>query len=80
MIGLCAEFCSRDSDCPNNQKCCSNGCGHQCMPPYRGIYMMLMCGSIFSSEGFSDEVSVTCVYSRKARSMSKKKTWIWSVC
>ncbi|XP_042573558.1 whey acidic protein-like isoform X2 [Cyprinus carpio] len=33
-IGVCAEFCSCDSNCPNNQKCCSNGCGHQCMPPH----------------------------------------------
>uniref|UniRef100_A0A8C1PCI1 WAP domain-containing protein n=1 Tax=Cyprinus carpio TaxID=7962 RepID=A0A8C1PCI1_CYPCA len=22
-------------NCPNNQKCCSNGCGHQCMAPYK---------------------------------------------
>uniref|UniRef100_A0A673MVL8 WAP domain-containing protein n=1 Tax=Sinocyclocheilus rhinocerous TaxID=307959 RepID=A0A673MVL8_9TELE len=31
--GLCVEMCSHDSDCLNNQKCCSNGCGHQCMAP-----------------------------------------------
>uniref|UniRef100_A0A673JF58 WAP domain-containing protein n=1 Tax=Sinocyclocheilus rhinocerous TaxID=307959 RepID=A0A673JF58_9TELE len=30
-IGVCAELCSHDSDCPNDEKCCSNGCGHQCM-------------------------------------------------
>ncbi|XP_073699636.1 uncharacterized protein [Garra rufa] len=35
VLGLCAEMCFRDSDCPNNEKCCSNGCGHQCVPPYR---------------------------------------------
>uniref|UniRef100_A0A671K124 WAP domain-containing protein n=1 Tax=Sinocyclocheilus anshuiensis TaxID=1608454 RepID=A0A671K124_9TELE len=29
--GLCVEMCSHDSNCPNDQKCCSNGCGHQCM-------------------------------------------------
>uniref|UniRef100_A0A8C2EGI6 WAP domain-containing protein n=1 Tax=Cyprinus carpio TaxID=7962 RepID=A0A8C2EGI6_CYPCA len=34
-FGLCAEMCSGDSSCPNNQKCCSNGCGHQCMAPYK---------------------------------------------
>uniref|UniRef100_A0A671M325 WAP domain-containing protein n=1 Tax=Sinocyclocheilus anshuiensis TaxID=1608454 RepID=A0A671M325_9TELE len=34
MLGVCAEMCSHDSDCPNDEKCCSNGCGHQCMPPY----------------------------------------------
>uniref|UniRef100_A0A671LFL0 WAP four-disulfide core domain 2 n=1 Tax=Sinocyclocheilus anshuiensis TaxID=1608454 RepID=A0A671LFL0_9TELE len=32
--GMCAEFCVNDSDCPNNEKCCSNGCGHECMAPY----------------------------------------------
>uniref|UniRef100_A0A671K3F6 WAP domain-containing protein n=1 Tax=Sinocyclocheilus anshuiensis TaxID=1608454 RepID=A0A671K3F6_9TELE len=34
MLGVCAEMCSHDNDCPNDEKCCSNGCGHQCMPPY----------------------------------------------
>ncbi|XP_039459966.1 WAP four-disulfide core domain protein 18-like [Oreochromis aureus] len=29
----CTESCSKDSDCPDNEKCCSNGCGHECMPP-----------------------------------------------
>ncbi len=37
VLGVCAEMCSHDSDCPKKQKCCSNGCGHQCMPPYKGI-------------------------------------------
>uniref|UniRef100_A0A671L745 WAP domain-containing protein n=1 Tax=Sinocyclocheilus anshuiensis TaxID=1608454 RepID=A0A671L745_9TELE len=32
-------LCSRDGNCPNDEKCCSNGCGHQCMPPYKGIYI-----------------------------------------
>ncbi|XP_043104462.1 waprin-Phi1-like [Puntigrus tetrazona] len=34
-LGVCAEMCSRDSDCLKDQKCCSNGCGHQCVPPYK---------------------------------------------
>uniref|UniRef100_A0A3Q0SRR9 WAP domain-containing protein n=1 Tax=Amphilophus citrinellus TaxID=61819 RepID=A0A3Q0SRR9_AMPCI len=29
----CDELCSNDSDCPNNQKCCSTGCGQECMAP-----------------------------------------------
>ncbi|XP_054624757.1 WAP four-disulfide core domain protein 3 isoform X2 [Dunckerocampus dactyliophorus] len=33
--GLCAEFCSDDSDCPNKDKCCHNGCGHECIAPYK---------------------------------------------
>ncbi|XP_067279345.1 uncharacterized protein [Pseudorasbora parva] len=32
--GTCAELCVSDHDCPNNEKCCSNGCGRQCMAPY----------------------------------------------
>lgn len=32
-IGMCAEFCATDSTCPGAQKCCSNGCGHQCLEP-----------------------------------------------
>ncbi|XP_026120026.1 WAP four-disulfide core domain protein 18-like [Carassius auratus] len=36
-VGLCAEMCSGDGSCPNNQKCCSNGCGHQCMDPYQAV-------------------------------------------
>ncbi|XP_058616685.1 WAP four-disulfide core domain protein 18-like isoform X2 [Onychostoma macrolepis] len=34
VAGVCAEMCSNDSECPNDKKCCSNGCGHQCMTPY----------------------------------------------
>ena len=30
-LGLCTEECSADSDCEQGFKCCSNGCGHQCM-------------------------------------------------
>ena len=30
--GPCADFCSFDYDCKEEEKCCSNGCGYQCMP------------------------------------------------
>ncbi|KAK9515490.1 hypothetical protein VZT92_026134 [Zoarces viviparus] len=32
--GLCAEYCSNDNNCPNDEKCCHNGCGHECIEPY----------------------------------------------
>lgn len=32
--GACVEFCSRDNDCANDEKCCSNRCGHECITPY----------------------------------------------
>uniref|UniRef100_A0A8C1P7M6 WAP domain-containing protein n=1 Tax=Cyprinus carpio TaxID=7962 RepID=A0A8C1P7M6_CYPCA len=35
MIGVCVEDCFGDSECPDDEKCCSNGCGHVCMPPYK---------------------------------------------
>lgn len=35
-FGVCAEYCSNDSDCPSDEKCCFNGCGHQCTKPFTG--------------------------------------------
>ena len=32
-VGICGEFCTNDQDCTGNYKCCSNGCGHTCVPP-----------------------------------------------
>ncbi|XP_046553944.1 mucin-5AC-like [Haliotis rubra] len=29
--GFCARLCQDDGACPGDQKCCSNGCGTQCM-------------------------------------------------
>uniref|UniRef100_A0A674CPN5 WAP domain-containing protein n=1 Tax=Salmo trutta TaxID=8032 RepID=A0A674CPN5_SALTR len=31
-MGNCAELCSNDSDCHKDEKCCYNGCGHDCIP------------------------------------------------
>ncbi|KAL4231149.1 hypothetical protein ACF0H5_008732 [Mactra antiquata] len=31
MVGMCVEMCSNDTDCIDEQLCCSNGCGHVCM-------------------------------------------------
>uniref|UniRef100_A0A8C2EF27 WAP domain-containing protein n=1 Tax=Cyprinus carpio TaxID=7962 RepID=A0A8C2EF27_CYPCA len=50
VIGICVvreNNCFNDGECPNDQKCCSYGCGRQCMDPYRGIYIILIFGSIF---------------------------------
>ena len=30
LIGTCVEECSSDDDCNEDEKCCSNGCGHTC--------------------------------------------------
>jgi len=30
-LGSCLVACTGDSSCPNGDKCCSNGCGNQCM-------------------------------------------------
>ncbi|RNA33471.1 WAP four-disulfide core domain 18-like [Brachionus plicatilis] len=32
-FGICVEACSHDFSCPENLKCCSNGCGHVCQAP-----------------------------------------------
>ncbi|KAH3701889.1 hypothetical protein DPMN_076885 [Dreissena polymorpha] len=31
--GTCVEMCSSDFDCPDDQKCCSQGCGCTCKLP-----------------------------------------------
>ncbi|CAC5359127.1 unnamed protein product [Mytilus coruscus] len=36
-VGICVEECSSDYGCPDNKKCCSNGCGHVCSFPKGGI-------------------------------------------
>ncbi len=46
VSGVCADRCSHDGDCPNDEKCCSNRCGHKCMDLYIG--MLYKCtGHIF---------------------------------
>ncbi|XP_037540431.1 antileukoproteinase-like [Nematolebias whitei] len=34
--GICVEECSADGDCPFGQRCCFNGCGHECTGPKPG--------------------------------------------
>ncbi len=41
-VGPCVEMCFDDRDCPKNKKCCSNGCGHKCMVPYKGIFLVII--------------------------------------
>uniref|UniRef100_A0A672MD60 WAP domain-containing protein n=1 Tax=Sinocyclocheilus grahami TaxID=75366 RepID=A0A672MD60_SINGR len=40
-IKSCTTSCNCDSNCPNNEKCCSNGCGRYCTVPYEGIYVVV---------------------------------------
>ena len=30
---ICPEECISDMDCPDDLKCCSDGCGYVCMKP-----------------------------------------------
>ena len=33
-VGTCVDQCQTDADCSETgHKCCSNGCGHACVPP-----------------------------------------------
>ncbi|XP_022088704.1 neurogenic locus notch homolog protein 1-like isoform X2 [Acanthaster planci] len=32
-LGPCVNMCVKDMDCPDSQKCCSNGCGKVCSHP-----------------------------------------------
>ena len=32
LAEICIELCGRDAECPDDGKCCSNGCGRVCVP------------------------------------------------
>ena len=32
VLGICVEECGEDNPCPSGKICCSNGCGHTCVP------------------------------------------------
>ena len=46
-VGICHSECRHDAQCPNDKKCCSNGCGTSCKKPvpqtgnayHQGSYM-----------------------------------------
>ena len=36
-VGTCVDQCQTDADCSETEyKCCSNGCGHVCVPSIPG--------------------------------------------
>uniref|UniRef100_A0A8C1S4I8 WAP domain-containing protein n=1 Tax=Cyprinus carpio TaxID=7962 RepID=A0A8C1S4I8_CYPCA len=46
VLKPCLKLCFLDRNCPDDEKCCSNGCGRQCMPPYKGV-----CEELCSQDG-----------------------------
>uniref|UniRef100_A0A8C2HF66 WAP domain-containing protein n=1 Tax=Cyprinus carpio TaxID=7962 RepID=A0A8C2HF66_CYPCA len=67
----CLELCSHDLSCPNDEKCCSNGCGHQCMAPYKekpGVCpkinleddMLGVCAELCSQDGHCPDDEKCC--------------------
>ena len=45
VAGTCEERCTNDSDCSGGEVCCSNGCGHVCMPPLSTCQAVLLTAS-----------------------------------
>uniref|UniRef100_A0A8C6LYU7 WAP domain-containing protein n=1 Tax=Nothobranchius furzeri TaxID=105023 RepID=A0A8C6LYU7_NOTFU len=37
---ICIEQCSGNWDCKHHEICCFNGCGHVCMSPNRGEFLL----------------------------------------
>uniref|UniRef100_A0A4W5KYC3 WAP domain-containing protein n=1 Tax=Hucho hucho TaxID=62062 RepID=A0A4W5KYC3_9TELE len=60
-VGTCAELCSNDSDCPNDEKCCHNGCGHDCIAPYTATRGNGECYYHRAGMGFAMELWVEVV-------------------
>uniref|UniRef100_A0A3Q4GCF9 WAP domain-containing protein n=1 Tax=Neolamprologus brichardi TaxID=32507 RepID=A0A3Q4GCF9_NEOBR len=53
-LGPCVESCSTDnSNCTDKKKCCSNGCGHECMAPYivKPGVCLHMCAKYYCHDG-----------------------------
>lgn len=58
--GTCNEECSADSACPEQTRCCSNGCGHTCVAPISIPYHIptLVCPEV--AEGTVGTCSEEC--------------------
>ncbi len=42
VVGTCVEQCQSDMDCgETGHKCCSNGCGHVCVPAVPGRIIII---------------------------------------
>uniref|UniRef100_A0A3Q4G1G8 WAP domain-containing protein n=1 Tax=Neolamprologus brichardi TaxID=32507 RepID=A0A3Q4G1G8_NEOBR len=57
-FGLCEESCFNDYECPDNEKCCFTGCGHQCMARTLSIGLH-MCDEYYYHDG-QDPGHQTC--------------------
>uniref|UniRef100_A0A3Q2YDU4 WAP domain-containing protein n=1 Tax=Hippocampus comes TaxID=109280 RepID=A0A3Q2YDU4_HIPCM len=36
VMAHCGNHCFDDRDCPDEKKCCHNGCGFDCLVPFKG--------------------------------------------
>ncbi|XP_038060820.1 cysteine-rich motor neuron 1 protein-like isoform X2 [Patiria miniata] len=55
-VGVCVDVCDSDDDCDSDMKCCSNGCGHQCL---KAVDIPVICPDvmcmIFCTHGFQKD-------------------------
>lgn len=58
QIGSCVELCNADN-CPVGHMCCSNGCGHECMPVGLGKthYICVLCSNDYEHEYMPEDLS-----------------------
>uniref|UniRef100_A0A8C2EHV9 WAP domain-containing protein n=1 Tax=Cyprinus carpio TaxID=7962 RepID=A0A8C2EHV9_CYPCA len=58
VLKPCLKLCFLDRNCPDDEKCCSNGCGRQCMPPYKekpGV-----CPKIYPEDDMLEDCAELC--------------------
>ncbi|OQR74224.1 hypothetical protein BIW11_09215 [Tropilaelaps mercedesae] len=60
----CEMQCNSDSSCPHDLKCCSNGCGTQCMAPVNCTAVRLADGNL-NSTTCNVECNVQCEFGEK---------------
>ncbi|GAV02551.1 hypothetical protein RvY_13098 [Ramazzottius varieornatus] len=63
MASICIAGCSRDSDCPNTQKCCTSGCTTRCVAPTMTMtpnnFAMPVANGVSSSSSWSPAGSMS---------------------
>ena len=45
-MGTCDEACSGDAECDLDSKCCSNGCGHDCIKSISKLFDVSVCAHV----------------------------------
>ena len=61
-VGICSNECENDAHCEGSSKCCSNGCGHVCVPALPGELFLVDLNSTSASIFRQKCIAVTSTF------------------